>query len=147
MAGRLGRLRRRFSHFGSTVQDYLARLDNDEQIHCSAIEWVTQPHWHTGRVVLIGDAAHASSPMMGQGGSLAMEDAWVLAGLLRDEPTPEQALAAYASRRAPRVHWVQQQSLAIAESFNMPSQARNDVLRARGEEMFRTRYAPLTSQP
>ena len=85
--------------------------------------------------------------MMGQGGSLAMEDALVLAELLRDAQTVEQALARYARRRAPRVHWVRQQSLAVAESFNMPAQARNDILRARGEAMFRNRYAPLAEQP
>jgi hypothetical protein len=45
------------------------------------------------------------------------------------------------------VHWVQEQSLAVAESFNMSAQARNDILRARGEAMFRNRYAPLAEQP
>jgi 2-polyprenyl-6-methoxyphenol hydroxylase-like FAD-dependent oxidoreductase len=44
---------------------------------------VEQAAWYTGRVVPIGDAAHASSPMMGQGGCLAMEDAYVLAEVLR----------------------------------------------------------------
>ena len=145
--GRLERLRKRFSHFGTTVQDYLACLDDDEQVHCSAIEWVEQARWHAARAVLIGDAAHASSPMMGQGGSLAMEDALVLAEFLRDGQPIEHALARYARRRAPRVHWVQEQSLAVAESFNMPSQARNDILRARGEAIFRIRYAPLAEQP
>src|SRR5262245_57418151 len=62
--GRLERLRERFAAFGEIVQEYLAALKSDEEIHCSAIEWVEQEEWHTGRVVLIGDAAHASSPMM-----------------------------------------------------------------------------------
>jgi 2-polyprenyl-6-methoxyphenol hydroxylase-like FAD-dependent oxidoreductase len=65
-------------------------------------------------VVLIGDAAHASSPLMGQGGSLAMEDAAVLAEVLQAEPDLEQAFAAYTRRRAPRVRWVQAQSRAVA---------------------------------
>jgi len=42
------------------------------------------PHWHDGRVMLIGDAAHAVSPNSGQGASLALEDAMYLAKLLRD---------------------------------------------------------------
>ena len=37
------------------------------------------PPWHRGRVVLIGDAAHATSPHVGQGGAMAIEDAIVLA--------------------------------------------------------------------
>jgi hypothetical protein len=73
--GRLERLRQRFAGFGSVVQEYLAGLDSDEQIHCSSITWLEQAEWYAGRAVLIGDAAHASSPMMGQGGCLAMEDA------------------------------------------------------------------------
>jgi 2-polyprenyl-6-methoxyphenol hydroxylase-like FAD-dependent oxidoreductase len=145
--GRLVRLRNRFADFGDTVQAYLARLERDEQIHCSTIEWIEQDRWHTGRVVLIGDAAHASSPMMGQGGSLAMEDAWVLAELLRTEPTLKRALVGYAKRRVPRVTWVQQQSRTVADSFNLPPQVRNEVLRSRGEAMFNDRYAPLTPEP
>jgi 2-polyprenyl-6-methoxyphenol hydroxylase-like FAD-dependent oxidoreductase len=145
--GRLGRLRERFAGFGPAVQDYLAALDRDGQIHCSAIEWVDHQRWHTGRVVLIGDAAHASSPLMGQGGSLAMEDASVLAEVLQTEPALEQALAAYTRRRTPRVQWVQQQSRAVADSFNIAPHTRNEVLRARGVGMFTERYAPLALQP
>jgi 2-polyprenyl-6-methoxyphenol hydroxylase-like FAD-dependent oxidoreductase len=42
--------------------------------------------WSAGRVVLIGDAGHAMSPMMGQGGCMAIEDALVLADELRRAP-------------------------------------------------------------
>jgi 2-polyprenyl-6-methoxyphenol hydroxylase-like FAD-dependent oxidoreductase len=144
---RLARLRGRFASFGSTVQDYLAAIDDDDQIHCSAIEWIEQERWHTGRVVLIGDAAYASSPLMGQGGSLAMEDASVLAELLRTEASLEHALATYTRRRKPRVGWVQQQSRAVADSFNLPPAARNQVLQAQGERLFKERYTPLKSLP
>lgn len=65
--GRLERLRERFLGFASVVQEYLAALESDEQIHTSAIEWIEQYRWYVGRVVLIGDAAHASSPPHGSG--------------------------------------------------------------------------------
>ncbi len=45
----------------------------------------TQPLWHKGRVVLVGDAIHAVSPSAGQGASLSVEDAVVLARCLRDQ--------------------------------------------------------------
>jgi 2-polyprenyl-6-methoxyphenol hydroxylase-like FAD-dependent oxidoreductase len=45
--------------------------------------------WHCGRMVLIGDAAHATSPAAGQGASLAVEDAVILARCLRDLAVPE----------------------------------------------------------
>src|SRR6202011_4451889 len=60
------------------------------------IDWVSLEKWHNGRVVLIGDAAHVSSPMMGQGGCMAMEDACVLAEELHAASTVESALTRYA---------------------------------------------------
>jgi 2-polyprenyl-6-methoxyphenol hydroxylase-like FAD-dependent oxidoreductase len=63
-------------------------------------------NWHRGRLVLIGDAAHAVSPSTGQGVSLACEDAVVLAQCLRDLPQLEQAFAEYESRRRERVERV-----------------------------------------
>jgi 2-polyprenyl-6-methoxyphenol hydroxylase-like FAD-dependent oxidoreductase len=145
--GRLNRLRNRFASFGPDVRDYLSRLETDEQIHCSPIEWVEQPNWHTRRIVLIGDAAHASSPMMGQGGSLAMEDASVLAEVLLAAPTLPSALSHWARRRRPRVCWVQQESKAVAHSFQLPAPIRNRALRERGDAMLRHRFAPLAENP
>ena len=144
--GRLARLRERFAGFGGTVQAFLTSLEHDAQVHCSPIEWVDQSEWRVGRILLIGDAAHATSPMMGQGGCLAMEDAWVLADVLRSEQDLDAALAAYAQRRAGRVAWVQAQSRAVADSFQFPAQARNAVLRDRGAAMFHDRYAPLKDE-
>ncbi|QTE02789.1 FAD-dependent oxidoreductase [Streptomyces cyanogenus] len=59
--------------------------------------------WHTGRVLLVGDAAHAASPATGQGASMALEDAVVLAKALRDLPDPKTAFTAYERHRRPRV--------------------------------------------
>ncbi|WP_428962675.1 FAD-dependent monooxygenase [Micromonospora fluostatini] len=61
------------------------------------------PRWHHGRVCLVGDAAHATSPHVGQGASLAMEDAVVLAKCLRDVPETGAAFAAFESLRRGRV--------------------------------------------
>ncbi len=61
------------------------------------------PRWHAGRVGLLGDACHATTPSSGQGASLAMEDALVLARCLRDAPDPERALDAFERARRARV--------------------------------------------
>jgi len=145
--GRLARLRERFAGFGGLVKAYLASLECDEQIHCAAIESLELDHWHKGRVVLIGDAAHASSPMMGQGGCMAIEDAAVLAELLQSSQGVEEALDAYVLRRRARVDWVQSQSNVLAKSILIPPSVRDGVIRERGAEAFRGRYAPLLAEP
>ncbi|MER6789607.1 FAD-dependent oxidoreductase [Streptomyces sp. NPDC000658] len=59
--------------------------------------------WRFGRTLLIGDAAHAASPATGQGASMALEDAVILAKCLRDVPDLASALARYEALRRPRV--------------------------------------------
>lgn len=59
--------------------------------------------WHTPRMVIIGDAAHAPTPTSGQGASLAIEDAVVLAKCLRDLPDAPTAFACFQAVRRPRV--------------------------------------------
>jgi FAD-dependent urate hydroxylase len=146
--GRLARLRSRFATFGGRVQEYLASLERDDQVICSAMEWMVCEQWHVGRVVLVGDAAHASSPMMGQGGCMAMEDACALAHELRAAATVEGALANYVRRRKPRVEWVQHQSMALADTLTTgPSAVRNAVLRERGTEAMQSRFGPLAAVP
>jgi 2-polyprenyl-6-methoxyphenol hydroxylase-like FAD-dependent oxidoreductase len=61
------------------------------------------PTWHRGPVVIIGDAAHAPAPSSGQGASMAIEDAIVLARSLRDQPVIHEALKAYEEQRRQRV--------------------------------------------
>jgi FAD-dependent urate hydroxylase len=148
LEGRLKRLRNRFATFGERVQQYLASVERDDQVICSAMEWMECKEWHSGRVVLVGDAAHASSPMMGQGGCMAMEDACTLAAELCAASTVEHALASYVSRRKPRVEWVQHQSMALAENLTAgPSAIRNAALRERGNEAMQARFSPLVPAP
>ena len=64
------------------------------------------PTWHRGPMVIVGDAAHAASPASGQGASMAIEDAVVLAKCLGDLPDIQQAFAAYEQLRRERVERV-----------------------------------------
>jgi 2-polyprenyl-6-methoxyphenol hydroxylase-like FAD-dependent oxidoreductase len=64
------------------------------------------PHWHRGRMVLVGDSAHAPSSSSGQGASLAMESAIEVARCLRDIPDVAGAFAAYERLRRARVQQV-----------------------------------------
>jgi 2-polyprenyl-6-methoxyphenol hydroxylase-like FAD-dependent oxidoreductase len=147
LAGRLERFQRRFAGFGGPVPAYLAALRSDDELHFGAIEWVDVEEWYHGRVVLIGDAAHAGPPHMGEGGCMAMEDAIVLADVLNTADGIETSLEAYAQRRRPRADWVQSQSRAAAQGWVLPPAARNAALRERGDQMFRDRYRPLIPVP
>lgn len=69
-------------------------------------DFPTVPTWHNDRMVIIGDAAHATSPSSGQGASMAIEDAIVLAKCLRDVPDPADAFAAFDRLRRKRVESV-----------------------------------------
>ncbi|RZK86400.1 MAG: FAD-dependent monooxygenase [Rhodococcus sp. (in: high G+C Gram-positive bacteria)] len=69
----------------------------------STYDLPTVPTWRNERMVIIGDAAHATSPSSGQGASMAIEDALVLARCLRDNRDTAVALAAYETARRTRV--------------------------------------------
>jgi 2-polyprenyl-6-methoxyphenol hydroxylase-like FAD-dependent oxidoreductase len=102
--GRIERLSRRFEGFGAPVRSHLEGLRRDDEVHCAPIEWQPRPDWRRGRVVLIGDAAHATSPMMGQGGAMAIEDAVVLAECLGEGTDVDEAVDRFIARRRERSH-------------------------------------------
>lgn len=90
-------LRREFAGLGELADRALEHCPADP--YYDEVAQVEAPVWHTGRVVLIGDAAHAVSLMAGQGASMAMAAAWVLAGEL-GAGVPA-ALPAYEARMRP----------------------------------------------
>lgn len=87
----------RYAGWSAPVADLLA---NTEATLATPIFDVPHlPRWHAGRVVLMADAAHAMSPAGGQGASMALSDAMVLARLLAREETPEQAFVHFEALR------------------------------------------------
>jgi 2-polyprenyl-6-methoxyphenol hydroxylase-like FAD-dependent oxidoreductase len=77
---------------------------------------LSMPRWQSGRVCLVGDAAHAMTPSAGQGASMALEDAMVLAQCLRDLGDPAQAFAVFERARRARVEKIVAQSRRIGSS-------------------------------
>ncbi len=74
--------------------------------------------WHKQSVILLGDAIHATSPSAGQGASLALEDAVVLAQCLRDIPDMQQAFSKFQSLRSRRVEKVVKAARRIGQRKN-----------------------------
>ena len=83
-----------FQAFAYPVPAILAAADEARIIHNDIADFDPIPQWSRGRVCLIGDAAHSTTPYMGQGGCQAVEDAYALAKCLQRESTPELAFAA-----------------------------------------------------
>jgi len=86
------------------------------------------PRYGTGRLVLIGDAAHPTLPYLSQGANQALEDAESLAGLLLDDPGA--AIRRYESRRRPRTAEVHRQARLRARTFHLadgPEQRARDA--------------------
>jgi 2-polyprenyl-6-methoxyphenol hydroxylase-like FAD-dependent oxidoreductase len=97
-------LRERLADFPEPVAELRDRyIDDPDKVVLRAVESLLVPiPWHRGRVVLVGDAVHATSPHVGQGGAMAMEDALVLAEEVTAGDDLEAALVRFAERRYPR---------------------------------------------
>ena len=113
-------LRALFAEFtDSRVRTALGGLESIDAVVCTDIEEVHRADWARGRVALLGDAAHALTPNMGQGAGMAMEDGAVLAEELsraaRGETDVPSALFAYVARRRQRVETIVSLSRAIGE--------------------------------
>jgi 2-polyprenyl-6-methoxyphenol hydroxylase-like FAD-dependent oxidoreductase len=95
--------RERLQQFGGLVGEHRELVVDDEAVVYRPVENVlVPPPWYRGRVVLIGDAAHATSPHCGQGAAQAIEDGLVLAEELTGGHSVDDALAAYMARRYDR---------------------------------------------
>lgn len=107
-------LRERLAGFAGPVAEALRHVDDPSAVVYSRISQVTvEEPWHVGRVVLAGDAAHASTPHLAQGAAMAVEDALVLALSLEGTDDVAEALDAWEARRRPRAMWVQNMSRAV----------------------------------
>jgi FAD-dependent urate hydroxylase len=111
--------------------------------HAGAVEEVVLDSWSHGAVLLIGDAAHATSPNMAQGAAMALEDAIVLFECLTAADSIPDAFAAYERRRRPRIDWVLRQSHRRDRTRTLHPAARNLVLKRFGRRIFHANYRPL----
>ncbi|TDW99811.1 FAD-dependent oxidoreductase [Dinghuibacter silviterrae] len=96
------RMLTRFCGYPSPVNELIAGTTRAFALNDMALE--SLPTWHSGKVLLIGDAAHAVSSSSGQGASLALEDALYLARLFRDvQEGYASVFAQFERARRPRV--------------------------------------------
>ena len=116
-------LRLAFETFSPRVRGWLDRV---EEVHLWGLfRHPVARHWHGGRAVILGDAAHPTLPFLAQGANMALEDAWVLADCLARHDTPEAAFAAYQQARAARCARIVAASTANARAYHLSSPLRD----------------------
>ncbi|MER7959757.1 FAD-dependent monooxygenase [Streptomyces sp. NPDC096030] len=99
----LAEVRRRFADWHAPIPRLLDATRPEDVLHHDIHELATPlPSFVVGRVALLGDAAHAMTPNLGQGACQALEDAVVLAAALANGPDTDSALASYDAARRPR---------------------------------------------
>jgi 2-polyprenyl-6-methoxyphenol hydroxylase-like FAD-dependent oxidoreductase len=98
--------------------------------------------WYVGRVLLIGDAAHATTPHLASGATIAIEDAAVLTEMIAERPTDvEELLARFMQRRFERCRMVVENGVRLGRWEREPVDRTADAV-----ELMRTSFETL-AQP
>ena len=100
------RLRRCFAGWPFAVAELIEHTPADRILQNDIFDRPAASRWHQGRLVLLGDAAHPTTPNMGQGACMAIEDAVVLARVLVEHRDLEKALCAYEKERVSRARLI-----------------------------------------
>ncbi|WP_110674225.1 MULTISPECIES: FAD-dependent monooxygenase [Salinicola] len=109
-------MHKRAIHAAPQIQKLMDNVTDSAGIVAKPLEVVfLEDEWHRGRVVLLGDAVHASTPHLAQGAGMAIEDALVLADELASGDALEPSLCRYRERRIERCRFVNLNSLAIGD--------------------------------
>lgn len=111
-AGEIGKL---FQSFHEPIPSIIAATQNQEIIWGDIFDLKPLARYAFGKVLLIGDAAHATTPNMGQGACQALEDAAWLKTLLSNAQDLEEVFRRFERIRLKRTHWVTQQSRSIGK--------------------------------
>ncbi|MET0152588.1 MAG: FAD-dependent monooxygenase, partial [Candidatus Binatia bacterium] len=136
-------VRDRFGRFGGDVRKLLAATPSERVFRTDIHDRDPTAGWWSGRVTLLGDAAHPTTPNLGQGGCQAIEDAVVLAGALAAEPLHEAAFRRYESLRFARTRWIVEESRRFGRVAQAASplavRARNLAVRLTPRRVVRAR--------
>jgi 2-heptyl-3-hydroxy-4(1H)-quinolone synthase len=115
----LAGFRATWSAFGGPAPHAFAAVDDLRRVLHNDLEDGIPPVWHAPGFVLVGDAAHAVTPNMGQGAGLAIEDAACLAALYAE--APDTAPARFDTLRRPRATWIRDQSYQFGRVAQLES--------------------------
>ena len=113
-AGLAAAMRGKVAKCAPAIRQLAEHITDDEAVVYRPLEaLLLEGPWYRGRVVLLGDAAHVTTPHLGQGAGMAIEDGLVLAEELVRHDRPGSALEAYFRRRFERCAYIVRASLEI----------------------------------
>jgi 2-polyprenyl-6-methoxyphenol hydroxylase-like FAD-dependent oxidoreductase len=140
-------LLRRFRAWHPSVPALIDATVPEAIIRTSLYDRKPSRRWTDGRLALLGDAAHPMLPNLGQGACQAIEDALVLADVLRSEADPARALAAYGAIRTKRANAIVRRSRQMARVAHLANPlavgVRNMLLRGSSPSATLRRLQPL----
>ena len=108
-------LLKQFSDYHPMVQDIIAETPQENIMYNELWDLKPIPKWYEANVCLLGDAAHATTPNMGQGAVQAVESAMALSICLAEESSVEKAFARYQSIRMDKANHVTNTSWKIGK--------------------------------
>jgi 2-polyprenyl-6-methoxyphenol hydroxylase-like FAD-dependent oxidoreductase len=133
-----------FAGFAEPVPSTVAAvLEDRDRLYYAPVEEVRCARWSSGRLVLIGDAAHATGPVWAQGAAMALEDAIVLAELLAARSDWSIVGAEFERLRRPRIAHVQAATDKMSRIAGLPSRLRDLLAPVLGPRAYREAYGPL----
>jgi len=112
-------LRAHFSHFHSPIPELLAMTQNNQLIWSDIMDLKPLTRFAFGNIVLMGDAAHATTPNLGQGACMAVEDAAILANCIEDYATPEEAFRQFEAKRIARTTRIVNNSWTLGKAAQL----------------------------
>jgi len=140
---RPARMRELLAPFGGVVAEVRETIMRPEQVDVRKLYWLLMPPpWYRGRVLLIGDAAHATTPQLAMGGAIALEDGIVLGEVLAAEDDLGTALEKFMDRRHERCRMVVQNSVQLSEWEKNAAHNQEDAGRLQNES-FAALAAPI----
>jgi 2-polyprenyl-6-methoxyphenol hydroxylase-like FAD-dependent oxidoreductase len=108
-------LRDFLSDFGGMVAEAREHVSDPEQVNFRPLETILlPPPWHRDRVVVLGDAAHATTPQLAAGAAICLEDAVVLGDELARGGDLDEILGRFTDRRHPRCRYVVDASVKLS---------------------------------
>jgi 2-polyprenyl-6-methoxyphenol hydroxylase-like FAD-dependent oxidoreductase len=125
-------LRETFAGMGDLAERALAQCPPSDEIYYDQVAQTDTPRWTEGRVALVGDAAYAVSLVAGQGASLGVAGAYVLAERLHAAPSVSEGLADYERRWRPVATGVQEAARDRVTEWFVPTRMATLLLRRWG---------------